>query len=247
MKLAFVIGALLAVGDVWAAQGGNGLAARVAQLEALITSQTSTISTLQRQMNALQGQVARLQGQAHARYTDSEAIAAANVAGAIAAHSANPVAHHVPAADVDPQNVLGLFTRDGNELYLTGANLHIRNGLNATDATPNGLGNLIVGYNGQYCDAFICLVPPRTGSHNVIVGDGHQYTSYGGLAAGLNNTISAASASVSGGKFNIASGEYSSVSGGRENRASGENSSISGGANGSATTDDAHPYTHELF
>ena len=65
---------IFAVGDVWAAQDGNGLAARVAQLEALITSQTSTISTLQRQMNALQGQVARLQGQAHARYTDGAVV-----------------------------------------------------------------------------------------------------------------------------------------------------------------------------
>ena len=38
-------------------------------------------------------------------------------------------------------------TRNGNDIYVTGANLHIRNGNGGTGTTPNGLGNLIIGYN----------------------------------------------------------------------------------------------------
>src|SRR4029434_10807401 len=86
------------------------------------------------------------------------------------------------------------FDATANELVITGANLRIVNGLGSTDTT-NGLGNLIVGYN-----------EPRefgpdvhTGSHNVIVGRRHHFSSFGGLVVGDNNTISGNFATVSGG------------------------------------------------
>jgi hypothetical protein len=44
------------------------------------------------------------------------------------------------------EDLLKHFSREGNEVFLTGANLHIVNGLGNTETT-NELGNLIVGYN----------------------------------------------------------------------------------------------------
>ena len=128
------------------------------------------------------------------------------------------------------------FDAATNEVVITGANLHIVNGLGATDTT-NGLGNLIVGYN----ELRSILPPPggfpgpepelniRTGSHNVVVGIQHNFSSFGGLLVGRSNTISGPFSSVSGGDNNTASGDRSSVSGGALNTASGPLSSVSGG------------------
>ena len=49
----------------------------------------------------------------------------------------------------------------------------------------NGLGNLVIGYNqgrGPGLDN-------RTGSHNLVVGSKHNYSSYGGIVAGLQGGI----------------------------------------------------------
>ena len=108
-------------------------------------------------------------------------------------------------------------------LTFSGMNVQVVDGSGGTDGTVNGLGNLIVGYNENSYSA------TRTGSHNLVVGYDHEYTSYAGLVAGWQNTISAASCSVSGGTANTASGDYSSVSGGHHNAARGESSSVSGG------------------
>ena len=55
----------------------------------------------------------------------------------------------------------------------------------------------------------------------LVVGPEHTYSSYGGLVAGLNNNVTGANTSVSGGWDNNASKVYSSVSGGRNREASG--------------------------
>lgn len=107
----------------------------------------------------------------------------------------------------------------------------------------NGTGNLIVGYQEDFGAA-----KARSGSHNLVVGANHEWTSHSGLAAGFSNTISGASASalgqtntasgdgssVSGGSGNIAGGVGSSVSGGQANLASGLHSSVSGGSGNTA-------------
>jgi hypothetical protein len=121
------------------------------------------------------------------------------------------------------EKLLKHFSRKGNEVRLTGANLHIRNGLGSTDCTaeegkeipdcPNGLGNLIVGYNELRNNPDFPDV--RTGSHNVVVGQQHNFSRFGGLVVGEFNTISGDFAAVSGGNVNTASGGWSSVSGGK--------------------------------
>jgi hypothetical protein len=94
-------------------------------------------------------------------------------------------------------------------LRLHGINVQIVNGTGTTDGVVDGAGNLIVGYNelrGAGDD--------RSGSHNLVVGKEHNFSSFGGLVAGSTNTLSGNYSSVSGGLFNTAYGSESSVSGG---------------------------------
>jgi hypothetical protein len=137
------------------------------------------------------------------------------------------------------EKLLKHFRRDGNEVFIKGANLHIVNGLGQTTCgsaeepipdCPNGLGNLIVGYNElREFEENI-----RTGSHNVVVGEQHNFSHFGGLVVGLFNTASGDFASVSGGAANTASGHSSVVSSGEANTASGHGSVVSGGRNRTA-------------
>lgn len=109
-----------------------------------------------------------------------------------------------------------------NRITFTGANLQIVNGTRSTH-TPNALGNLIIGYD--------LLTDPlvKTGSHNLVIGDFHRYSSTGGLVVGTANTISNGGTTVLGGYNNTASGNHSVVSGGDGNEASGDFSVVSGG------------------
>jgi hypothetical protein len=116
------------------------------------------------------------------------------------------------------------------EVRITGANLRLVNGLRAT-ATANGLGNLLVGYNEPRQGGNV-----ETGSHNVVVGQGHNFSSFGGLVVGRQNEISGVFAAVSGGFDNTASGASAAVSGGIFNRASGESAAVSGGFDNTAST-----------
>jgi hypothetical protein len=142
------------------------------------------------------------------------------------------------------RHVKVVTTPDGlKEVVITGANLRIVNGLGSTDCfdenlnpipdCPNGLGNLIVGYN----EPFVLGENIRTGSHNVVVGEGHSFSRFGGLVVGRFNTISGVLAAVSGGEFNTASGPGAVVSGGVSNTASGNNSAVIGGIENTANGD----------
>jgi hypothetical protein len=115
------------------------------------------------------------------------------------------------------------------EVVITGANLRLVNGLQAT-ATTNGLGNLLVGYNEPREGEHV-----QTGSHNVVVGQGHNFSSFGGLVVGRQNEIRGAFAAVSGGFDNTASGASAAVCGGIFNRANGESATVSGGFDNTAS------------
>ncbi len=131
---------------------------------------------------------------------------------------------------------LGYFSRTGTNIYLTGANLNIVNGLGSTTST-NGVGNLILGYNelrGSGDD--------RSGSHNLVAGRSNNFSSYGGIVVGWQNQTSAPYASVIGYNStaagfvslalsgnNYAGGYMSAVTGGSGNQATGSFSSVSGG------------------
>ena len=171
-----------------------------------------------REIEELKAQVAALQSQVHALQTQ------------LAAVQSNNALKLGPFVTVDPNPKNGVR---GPNITFKGANIHIVSGSGATDdnlshgGTLIGLGNLIIGYdellNGQ--------VANRSGSHNLVIGRFHTFTSsaWGGLVGGEQNTIQAANATVSGGSGNTVSGDLGSVSGGEFNTASGDESSVSGG------------------
>ena len=109
------------------------------------------------------------------------------------------------------------------------ANVLVRDGTGDTWGPTSGLGNLIVGYDEASSGGDV-----KTGSHNLVVGPEHTYSSYGGFVTGFNNNITAQHASVSGGAGNNTSGNSSSVSGGFSNTAEGNYSSVSGGQSNTA-------------
>jgi hypothetical protein len=138
-----------------------------------------------------------------------------------------------PFVSVEPGTLNGL---PGPHIIFTGANFHIRNGSGSTEGNT-GLGNLVIGYNEDNEHPITIPAAQRIGSHNLIIGPLHQFTTSGGLVAGKNNTISGRLSSVSGGRQNTASGDFSSVSGGSDNTASGGSSSVSGGSDNTASVE----------
>lgn len=139
---------------------------------------------------------------------------------------------------------LACMSKDGDAVMFEGCNVYIRSGSGQTEGEVNGLGNLIIGYNEASGENV-----KRSGSHNLVVGPDHAYTSFGGLVAGRENTLSAPNASITGGRLNTASGpnssvhggsaniadkELATVTGGRSNKAQGLASSVSGGTNNTA-------------
>jgi hypothetical protein len=129
------------------------------------------------------------------------------------------------------EELLKHFSREKNEIFITGANLYIVNGLGQTSCAdinipdcPNGMGNLIVGYNELREGGDV-----RTGSHNVVLGSRNNFSRIGGLVVGNFNEISGDFAVISGGEANTASSDFASVSGGFDNIASGFAAAVSGG------------------
>lgn len=118
-------------------------------------------------------------------------------------------------------------------LRFSGMNLQLVNGVQQAGAEPNGLGNLILGWNAQTPMHEGSVREGegarRSGSHYLIVGDEHQWTGNGGIVAGLRNMSSADWASVLGGSDNTASAPGSAVLGGAYNTTFATGSVISGG------------------
>ena len=167
---------------------------------------------LQQQLDALQQQVTAQQTTITTQQTTIT-----NLTSRLGLVEANPALALGPYVSVALTPLNGL---PGPHILWTGANLHVRSGSGFTDGALTGQGNLLVGYNEA---------STGSGSHNLVVGQGHTFSSYGGMVAGLANAISAPYASVTGGLNNAASGGESSVSGGFGNLASGAQASISGG------------------
>ena len=147
----------------------------------------------------------------------------------------DPVKHEVSIGI----ETIGVVGTDAT-VKIAGANLQVVSGGGSTYGTPNGLGNVIVGYNAEIG------VEQRGGSHNVVVGDGHTYGGTGGVVFGLDNWINSRSAVLGGhgnqtytdavilnGEYNTAQGAFSTASG-YDNYAFGDYSNISGGQSNQA-------------
>jgi hypothetical protein len=75
----------------------------------------------------------------------------------------------------------------------------------------------------------VWAVNHKSGSHNLIVGEGHNYSSSGCVAFGVWNTVSAPGATVTAGVGNKAIRNTSSVTGGIGNWAAGAEAAVHGG------------------
>ena len=163
----------------------------------------------------LEAEVATLQGQVSALQTTINSASAQN---------AFALGQFVTVDTTDTINGLA-----APHIIFTGANLHVRDGSGSTNdsgGTTTGLGNLVIGYDEAPAS------PPvgyRSGSHDLVVGPGYTFNSFGGFVAGDTNAVEGPSATVSGGRENTASGTWSGVSGGLGNAATDEATSISGG------------------
>ena len=192
------------------------LQSAVASLQSTVRSQQATINTQASTIGALQTQNTSLQNQVNALKSITSGF----------------------SRITDTTRTDG---KKGTELFLTGFNLHVVNGLGATNGGPkhsgttqtNGLGNVIIGYNATIGSGF----DTRTGSHDLVLGDYENYSSFGGLVCGVDNTIAGPYASISGGDANIASGDRCSIIGGYGCKASGLYASVFGGESNTASGD----------
>lgn len=121
---------------------------------------------------------------------------------------------------------------DGADITFQGCNVHIENGRGGS-YSDNGRGNLIIGYNESAGGE------SRDGSHNVVVGPYHTYSSHGGLVSGQSNAITSPSAIALGGEDNVASGLGAVSVGGVMNSATGPRSVSIGGAENFASGESA--------
>jgi hypothetical protein len=198
------------------------LAAGLMAVAPASAQQRLSLADLQAQITALQAQVSTLQSALTATQS------------ALAAVQGNSVLALNGILSYDAAKQTALFT---------GIDVQIVNG--APLNVINGRGNLIVGYNSprsassttvcsvegivdqggtmgldkRDCDYFggIWSSNHKSGSHNLVVGEGNAYASYGGVVFGTENAVISKSVAVLAGFNNVAAGVYSSVSAGLNN------------------------------
>jgi len=104
-------------------------------------------------------------------------------------------------------------------VQFSAVNGQIVSGSGATNATVNGMGNLVIGYDENP------TAKSQTGSHDLILGRNHSFTGYAQLLDGFQDTASGNYSTVLG-NGNTASGSYSTVTGGEQNLASRQGASL---------------------
>jgi hypothetical protein len=220
------VAALEAASSLHASQ----IAALQAALANEITARQAADTTLQSNINA----------EAAARQTADTTLQTSLNAESAARAAADTALQDRAAA---LENKTQYVSIDGGEMFITGTNLNIRNGLGATNGNPadpastdpastqvNGKGNLIVGYNE---------FGTHGGSHNFVIGVNHSYHSFAGLLAGKSNNLWAPYASITGGAANSVTGQHASVTGGLGNTAAGNGSAVTGGTSNRAVSENS--------
>lgn len=211
-----------------AAQPSTAFVKRLSDVEALAAKLVQSVDELRQRNQALDAQIAAqavtitsLQAALAREVADRRAYADAQAAAALDSARTYSDARLAPVSDK-----LVHVSRNGNNLFVTGANLHVRNGMGATSGL-NGLGNLVVGYNesrGQPASPDV-----RTGSHNIVTGTGSNFSRHSAFITGVNNSSNGIFASVLGGTGNVSSGNFAVVVGGFNNQSTGNWATILGG------------------
>ena len=207
----------------------------------------SVLATLQTEIDTLNAQVSRLTGDNTSLQAALAALKTAQadivtlkgsvvtLQGSVVKLEAKPAG--IPNLEkyvtIDTNPINGVV---GPHILITGANVHVRSGSDATDdhiltgGSLTGRGNLIIGYNEP-----VTTGPVRTGSHNLVGGSFNSFSSTGGLVFGLHNTLSGPYSAILSGEANTASGTNASVHSGNLNTAVGLRSTVLGGLSNTAT------------
>jgi hypothetical protein len=208
---------------------------KVANLNAdLLDGMDSSAFVRPADVEALRAQVATLQAD-HAALAADHAALAAKVEELEATEPGSDPALAARVAELEALlSDVSLVEVDGHPtVRFSGVNVQVVNGVGTTSGGPNGRGNLIVGYSSPRAGGSSSA--PRNGSHNLVVGDQHSWTSHGAILGGFRNSATAPWATVSGGQENTANGVAASVTGGIGNRASSSHASVAGGRDNRAT------------
>ena len=117
------------------------------------------------------------------------------------------------------------YVDSSSTFLLEGVNLQLTNG--AGPYNTNGLGNLIIGMNGdEEADATV----GRGGSHNLVIGEDHAYSNTHGILHGYQATLTDRYAASIGGANNRIEGAYSAAVGGQNNQVTGQFAAALSGA-----------------
>jgi hypothetical protein len=171
--------------------------AAIAEVKDLINSESMRAlgaeGQLETELNAAIGTATQQVRTELTTAVDAEKIRALGAESAIAN---NVTGMTTRTTDLERKTASMIATQvDGQpSVVFSGVNLYVQSGAGGTNSTPNGVGNLIVGYNERPGSGVV-----RTGSHNLVVGRDHSFGSYGGVVFGLGNSISGKYATVLGG------------------------------------------------
>jgi hypothetical protein len=137
-----------------------------------------------------------------------------DTAGEVAA--INPAIDRIAARIEATEAVLSPVSYDARtgDWRLTGVNLHVRNAGGSTDGI-DGRGNIVIGWNESAAD------DARTGSHNLIVGAGHDWESHSGILSGTDHLLIGPGGAALGGEGNTVTAEGAVALGGQDNVAAG--------------------------
>ncbi|MDH3997742.1 MAG: hypothetical protein OET90_02780 [Desulfuromonadales bacterium] len=205
-------------------------------ITALTATSSFSASQVEQDLLALAARVDTLETENQAQQTqiDDLLTRVATLEADVAPIKTSSVFDLAPYVSVDTNTLNGVV---GPHVIFTGANVHVQSGSGFTyDADYNGgqpftgLGNLILGYNeygGRIYD--------RNGAHNLILGFGNGFSSYGGLVAGEENNVTGVMSATLSGWRNIASDWNSVVVNGEYNTASNYNTTVVGGYSNLAT------------
>jgi hypothetical protein len=182
----------------------GGIHAAIQSLQTDVANLKATVAGLVSSQAALLSQLNAANAAANARLTVLET-------GGGSGGSTNPFLTNLAKyVTVDLTNTINGVKPP--HVIIHDANVHVLSGSGTTDDKigATGLGNLIVGYNEMPTSG----LPTRSGSHNLIVGPSHSYSSFGGVVFGDNNFVSGKYATTLGGNQNLSSGPESSILGG---------------------------------
>jgi hypothetical protein len=153
----------------------NDQDSRLAALEAGLAGLQAQVTTNATAIGANAADIAVNQGEISA-HTASIAVITSDVAANQASISTNSAAIGSNTAGIAAlDTTFSGTTRVGDLLTFSGVNVQIVDGSGDTSGPTNGLGNLIIGYDENTTGV------AHTGSHNLVLGSEHEYTSFAEL------------------------------------------------------------------